>query len=154
VIPDLSVLWVIAFLLACTFFLNVLIFQPILRVMEARQHAVMDAQTMAQSASERAAAAAAEYSQQLNAARSEVYRQMDEKRREALDRRAAALGETRALVERELQDATARLHEQKVAARITLDRDADSMADTIFQRVLGRASLAGEAAEAAAPIDR
>jgi F-type H+-transporting ATPase subunit b len=139
-IPDLSALWVIALLLTCTFLLNTLIFQPILRVIEARLKAVSDARALAQSASDRATAATTEYTQTLNAARSDVYRQMDETRRVALDRRAALLGETRATVERELSDATRRVQEQAAEARASLDREADQMAGAIVSRVLGRAS--------------
>jgi F-type H+-transporting ATPase subunit b len=140
VIPDLSVLWVIVFLLLTTYLLNTLIFQPILKVIEARTRAVSDARDLAQSAADRATAANTEYSQQLNAARSEVYRQMDEKRRAAMDQRAALLGDTRATVERELAEATARVKQQAADARATLDREADSMAGAIVSRVLGRAS--------------
>jgi F-type H+-transporting ATPase subunit b len=140
VIPDITVLWVIALLLTCTFLLNTLIFQPVLRVIEARLKAVGDARALAQSASERASAATTEYTQQLNAARSDVYRQMDDTRRTALDRRAAVLAETRATVERELREATARVTQQAADARTALDRDADAMAGAIVSRVLGRAS--------------
>jgi F-type H+-transporting ATPase subunit b len=140
VIPDLSALWVIAFLLLTTYLLNTLIFQPVLRVIEARNKAVIDARDLAQSAADRAAAAGNEYSQKLNAARTEVYRQMDEKRRAALERRAALLGETRGVVERELNDATTRVKQQTAEARATLDREAEALAGAIVTRVLGRAS--------------
>jgi len=140
VIPDLSSLWVIVFLLLTTYLLNTLIFQPILKVIEARSKAVSDARDLAQSAAERATAANTEYSQQLNAARTEVYRQMDEKRRTALEQRAALLGETRATVERELSEATERVQRQAADARAILDREADTMAGAIVSRVLGRAS--------------
>lgn len=139
-IPDLSALWVIVFLLLTTYLLNTLIFQPILKVIEARTKAVSDARTLAQSAADRAMAANTEYTQQLNAARSEVYRQMDEKRRAAMDQRAALVGETRATVDRELADASARVAQQATAARATLDREADALAGAIVSRVLGRAS--------------
>lgn len=139
-IPDLSALWVIALLLTCTYLLNTLIFQPILRVIEARLKAVSDARDLAQSAADRATTAATEYTQTLNAARSEVYRQMDETRRTALDRRAALLAETRATVERELIEATRRVQQQSAEARASLDRDADQLAGAIVSRVLGRAS--------------
>lgn len=139
-IPDLSSLWVIVFLLLTTYLLNTLIFQPILKVIEARSKAVSDARDLAQSAAERATAANTEYSQQLNAARTEVYRQMDEKRRTALEQRAALLGETRATVERELSEATERVQRQAADARAILDREADTMAGAIVSRVLGRAS--------------
>jgi F0F1-type ATP synthase membrane subunit b/b' len=81
-----------------------------------------------------------EYTQRLNAARSEVYRQMDDKRRSALDSRASLLGETRSKVERELKDATDRLKQQTDEARASLDREADALAGAIVSRVLGRAS--------------
>ena len=139
-IPDLSALWVIALLLTCTFLLNTLIFKPVLRVIEARLKAVSDARDLAQSAADRATAATTEYAQTLNAARSDVYQQMDETRRTALDRRAALLAETRATVERELSDATRRVQEQTAEARASLDRQADQLAGAIVSRVLGRAS--------------
>ena len=139
-IPDLSALWVIALLLTCTFLLNTLIFKPILQVIEARLKAVSDARALAQSAADRATAATTEYSQTLNAARSDVYQQMDETRRTALDRRAALLAETRATVERELSDATRRVQQQSAEARASLDREADQLAGAIVSRVLGRAS--------------
>ncbi len=139
-IPDLSALWVIAALLTCTYLVNTLVFQPILRVMEARLQAVADARALAQTASDRASAAMTEYSQTLNAARTEVYRQMDDKRRSALESRAALVGETRAAAERELAEATARLQQQTGEARASLDREADALAGSIVSRVLGRAS--------------
>ena len=139
-IPDITSLWVIGFLLTCTFLLNTLIFQPILRVIEARGKAVADARQMAETAADRANVATTEYTQKLNAARSDVYRAMDENRRAALDSRAALLGETRAIVERELGDAARRLTQETDQARATLDREADALAGAIVSRVLGRAS--------------
>jgi F-type H+-transporting ATPase subunit b len=140
VIPDITALWVIVFLLLTTFLLNTLIFKPVLKVIEARGKAVTDARALAQSAADRATGAANEYSQKLNAARSDVYRQMDEKRRLAMDQRAALLADTRATVERELTQATDRVHQQAAAARASLDREADTLAGAIVARVLGRAS--------------
>ena len=139
-IPDLSALWVIVFLLLTTYLLNTLIFQPILKVIEARTKAVSDARDLAQSAADRATVAHTEYMQTLNAARSDVYRQMDEKRRAAMEQRAALLGDTRVNVDRELAEATTRLKQQATEARATLDREADTLADAIVSRVLGRAS--------------
>ena len=139
-IPDITSLWVIGFLLTCTFLLNTLIFQPILRVIEARSKAVTDARQMAETAADRANVATTEYTQKLNAARSDVYRAMDENRRAALDSRAALLSETRAIVERELGDASRRLTQETDQARATLDREADALAGAIVSRVLGRAS--------------
>ena len=139
-IPDLSALWVIAFLLLTTYLLNSLIFQPVLKVIEARNRAVNDARELAQTAADRATTAGNEYTQKLNAARTDVYRQMDEKRRAAMDKRAALLAETRGVVERELSEASTRVGQEAAAARATLDREAESLAGAIVTRILGRAS--------------
>ena len=139
-IPDITTLWVIGFLLTCTFLLNTLIFKPILAVIEARTKAVADARKLAETAAERANVATTEYTQKLNAARSEVYRAMDEKRRAALESRATLLSETRAIAERELADASRRLTQETDEARASLDREANVLAGAIVSRVLGRAS--------------
>ena len=139
-IPDITTLWVIGFVLLTVFLVNTLIFKPILGVIEARLKAVSDARDLAQTASERAKVASAEYNQKLGAARSEVYREMDEKRRAALAARAAVLGDTKATVERELTEATTRVRQEAAVARATLDREAETLAGAIVSRVLGRAS--------------
>ncbi|MCC7181126.1 MAG: ATP synthase F0 subunit B [Acidobacteria bacterium] len=139
-IPDISTLWVVFFLLVCTALLNTLVFQPILKVIDQRTMAVRGARELAESAATKAAAAAAEYDQKLNAARAEVYKQIDDTRRAALDKRAALLADTRAVVEREARAATARVSQESADARAALDRDATGLADAIVTRVLGRAS--------------
>jgi F-type H+-transporting ATPase subunit b len=139
-IPDITTLWVIVLVLLTIFLVNTLIFKPILAVIEARLKAVSDARTLAQTAAERARAASAEYNDKLGAARSEIYGEMDEKRRAALAARAATLGDTKAAVEREVSDASTRVQLEAAAARATLDREAEGIADTIVARVLGRAS--------------
>jgi F-type H+-transporting ATPase subunit b len=139
-IPDITTLWVIVLVLLTIFLVNTLIFKPILGVIEARLKAVSDARTLAQTAADRARAASAEYNEKLGAARSEVYREMDDKRRAALAARAATLGDTKAAVEREVSGASTRVQQEAAAARATLDRDAEGIADSIVARVLGRAS--------------
>ena len=138
-IPDITVLWVIFFVLVTVFILNTLVFKPILRVIEARLKAVSEARDLAHAAADRARGAATEYDEKLGSARGQVYREMDEKRRVALDGRAALLGETRAIVERELKEATDRIEQQSAEAKASLDREADVLAGAIVTRVLGRA---------------
>ena len=139
-IPDITTIWVIGFVLLTVFLVNTLIFKPILAVIEARLKAVSDARELAQTAADRARAASTEYSEKLGAARTEVYREMDEKRRAALAARAAVVGETKAVVERELAEASTRVRQEAAAARASLDREADTLAGAIVSRVLGRAS--------------
>ena len=127
-------------LLTTTVLLNSLIFKPILQVIDQRSRAVRDAREMAESASQRAAAASAEYNEKLQRARVDVYGQMDEMRRSALDKRAALLAETRQAVESELSTATDRVRQESETARAALDHEASSLAGVIVARVLGRAS--------------
>jgi len=139
-IPDISTLWVVFFLLLCTWLLNTLIFQPILKVIDARAAAVKGARDLADTAATRAAEATARYDAEVSAARAEVYAQIDATRKAALDRRAQMLAETRTLVEQETKEATATVARESAAAREALDRDAHDMSRAIVTRVLGRAS--------------
>jgi F-type H+-transporting ATPase subunit b len=139
-IPDLTTLWVVFFLLLCTVLLNSLIFKPVLSVIDRRASAVREARELAESASQKATQAAQDYDRQLNAARSEVYKHIDDTRRAALERRAAQLSETRATLEAEARAAAARVHEESAAARAALEREAADMAGAVVARVLGRAS--------------
>lgn len=137
-IPDLSVLWVIALLLLCVVVLNTLIFKPILAMAEARSTAVRDARELAASAAQKAAEASATFDRTLSSARAEVYAQMDDARRNAMAKRAAVMADTKQETERALHDATTRLADQAAAARATLERDAAALAGDIVGRVLGR----------------
>jgi F-type H+-transporting ATPase subunit b len=138
-IPDITTLWVVFLLLTTVVLLNTLVFKPVLAVIDARLKAVADARELAESAAQRAQAAAAEYDEKLTAARTAVYREMDDKRGVALEKRAALIGETKGVVEKELADAIARVRQQSAEARASLDRDAEALAGAIVTRVLGRA---------------
>ncbi len=137
-IPDLSVIWVIFLVLLLTVLLDRLLVRPMSQVMQQRDGAIRSARELAEASRARAQAASEELDAQTRAARGDVYRQMDEKRREALERRAQLVAETRAEVERTLGDAKARVRDQAAAARTQLDRESDALATTIVERVLGR----------------
>ena len=137
-IPDLSVIWVIALLLLCVVVLNTLIFKPILHVSESRARAVRDARELAASAAQKATDASASFDLTLGAARADVYRQMDDARRTAIEKRAAVLADTKREAESELTDATSQLTAQAAAARAALDGEAANLATEIVNRVLGR----------------
>ena len=138
-IPDLPyVAWVIFFVLLLTVLLDRLLVRPITQVVHQREGAIRSARDLAETARMKAQAAADELESQTHAARGDVYRQMDERRRDALDRRARIVAETRSEVERSLDEAKRRVSSQAAAARTQLERDADSMATSIVERVLGR----------------
>ena len=137
-IPDLSVLWVIVFVLMLTVLLDRLLLRPLTRVMNEREGAIRSARELGEAARAKAQAASDELEATTRAARSDLYRQMDEKRRSALDQRAALVAQTRAEIGRTVSDAAARVAAQAKAARVHLERDADALATTIVERVLGR----------------
>ncbi len=137
-LPDLSVVWVIAFVLLLSVILERLLLRPVTRVMAVREGAIRSARELAEQSRTRAQAAADELDAKVRTARADVYRQMEETRRAALERRAELVADTRREVERSTREATERIHHQAAAARAQLERDANTMATAIVERVLGR----------------
>ena len=137
-IPDLSVVWVIVFVLLLSVLLDRLLLRPLTRIMREREGAIATARDLAEASRAKAQAAAEEFEARTRAARGDVYRQMDDARRTALESRTALVAATRRDVEATLADATAHLHAQAQEASARLDRDADALAATIVERVLGR----------------
>ena len=137
-IPDLSVVWIIALVLILSVLLDRLLLRPLTHVMREREGAIRSARELAESSRAKAQSAADEFESRTRAARNDVYRQMEEKRRAALERRAELVADTRREIEQAVQEATDRLQNQAAAARQQIDRDADALASTIVERVLGR----------------
>ncbi len=137
-IPDLSVGLVIVVVLVLSVVLNRLLLRPVMRVMSEREGAIRSARELAESSRSRAQSAADELEAKTRSARADIYRQMDEKRRAALDRRAEIVANTRREVERSIVDATGRVRAQADAARAELEQNADTLATIIVERVLGR----------------
>ena len=137
-IPDLSVAWVIALVLTLSILLDRLLLRPLTRVMREREGAIRSARELAETSRSKAQAAADEFEARTRAARAEVYHQMDEKRRAALERRAEVVASTRREIEQTVHEASDRLHAQTAAARQQIERDADALAAPIVERVLGR----------------
>lgn len=137
-LPDLSVVWVIFFVLLLTILLDRLLFKPILRVMGEREGAIRSARELAERSASEARAATAEFEQKTAAARTEIYRQMDEMRRTATNERTEILARTRAEAEAQIADASARLAAEVDEARRKLTADAEALGAAVAERILGR----------------
>lgn len=137
-LPDLSVFWVVFFVLLLTFILDRLFFRPLLAIIKQREDAVGSAKALADKAAAEARRATDEFDRQTAIARAEVYRQMDEMRRAALDDRAALVDATRKEAEALLAQARADLARDVAAARARLDTDADALAADAASQILGR----------------
>ena len=137
-IPDLSVLWVIAFVLILSVVLDRLMVRPLQRVMQERENAIGSARELAGASAARAQAATAEFEAKTLVARTDLYRQMDETRRQALDRRTELLEKTRQEAEAAIAEASTRIKAQADEARGRLEREADALAGAVVERVFGR----------------
>lgn len=137
-LPDLSVFWVIFFVLLLTVLLDRLLFKPVLRVMAQREDAIRSARELAERSASEARAAAAEFEQKTADARGEIYRQMDEMRRSALEERAQILAATRAEAEAEVARATTVLRAETEEARRRLSAEAEALGAAAAERILGR----------------
>lgn len=137
-LPDLSVVWVIFFLLVLTVILDRLLFRPIQRVIQEREAAGRTARELAERSRREAAAATAEFEAKTSAARAEVYRQMDDVLRVARQARTELLAESRAEAEREIAAASAQLQADADEARRRLQADAETLGAAAAERILGR----------------
>ena len=137
-IPDLSVFVVIGLVLVLSVVLDRVLLRPVTRVMHEREAAIRSARELAETSRARAQAAADELEAKTRDARAEVYRQMEEKRRAALERRAALVADTRGEIERVGREAAERIKHQAQTAKARLEREVDALAGTIVERVLGR----------------
>ena len=137
-LPDLSVFWVIFFVLLLTVLIDRLLFKPILRVMAQREEAIRSARELAERSATEARAAAAEFEQKTAAARADIYKQMDEMRRAALAERTEILARTRAEAEAEIAAAAASLDRDAADARRRLEADAEALGAAAAERILGR----------------
>ena len=137
-LPDLSVFWVVFFVLLLALILDRLFFRPLLVIIKQREDAVTAAKALADQAAAEARMATVEFDRQTSSARADVYRQMDDMRRAALDDRAVLVDATRKEAEAALTQARADLARDVVDARARLDKDAETLAVDAASRILGR----------------
>lgn len=135
---DLSVLWVIFFILVLTSIVNALLFKPLQRVMHERESAVASSRALAEESARRAAAATSELEAKTAAARAEVYKAMDERRHVALAYRAELMADAKQKAATKLSEATLELDKAHRDARAKLESDARVLGDAIVARVLDR----------------
>ena len=137
-LPNLSVFWVIFFILVLTLVVDRLLLKPVLGVIRRREEAIESARELARRSATEAQAATAEFERKTGAARAEMYREMDEMRRAALGRRAEIVAETRAEAEAQVAAAITRLDGEAAEARRKLEIDAQALGVAAAEKILGR----------------
>jgi F-type H+-transporting ATPase subunit b len=137
-LPNLSVIWVIFFILVLTFVVDRLLLRPVLGVIRRREEAIESARELARRSAAEAQAASAEFERTTAAARAELYRDMDDMRRAALGRRAEIVAETRAEAEAQVADAAKRLEADAAEAKRRLESEAQILGGAAAEKILGR----------------
>ncbi|HYT67124.1 MAG TPA: ATP synthase F0 subunit B [Vicinamibacterales bacterium] len=137
-LPNLSVLWVIFFILVLTFFVDRLLLRPVLGVIRKREEAIESARELARRSATEAQAATAEFDRKTTAARAEMYREMDEMRRAAEGRRAEIVAATRAEAEAQVTEAARRLDDESAEAKRRLEAEAQALGTIAAEKILGR----------------
>jgi len=140
VLPNLSVFFVVIAVVLLAIVLDRVLFKPLLRVMRERESAIKTAMQAAESAAAKAQAASAEFDANVTAARADLYRQMDERRKAAESYRKELVDRTKADVDAQLANAKAELEAQAAQARATLEAEAEALGRDIATKVLGRPS--------------
>ena len=139
-LPNLSVIFVIIAVVALAIVLDRVLFKPLLRVMGERESAIKSAMQAAERTAAQARAAAAEFDANVTAARADLYKQMDERRKAAEGYRRELVAQTKADVEAQLASAKAELETQAAQARAALEAEAETLGKEIATKVLGRPS--------------
>lgn len=139
-LPDLSVLWVIAFVLLLTVILQQLFFKPLLRVMDAREDAVRSARLLAERSAAEAHRASEEFDAKTTAARAAFYRELDEMRKQGQQERAAMLEAARTQADDELEQARRTLAAETAQARAALEQDSRQLGQQLADRLAGRSN--------------
>jgi F-type H+-transporting ATPase subunit b len=137
-LPNLSVIWVIFFILLLTVIIDRLLLRPVLGVITKREEAIESARALAQRTATEAQAATEEFERRTSAARAELYREMDEMRRAALGRRAEIVAETRAEAEAQVADAARRFDVEAQEAKRRLEAEAQALGAAAAEKILGR----------------
>ena len=137
-LPNLSVLWVVFFILLLTVIVDRLLLRPVLGVIKKREDAIDSARELARRSATEAQAATAEFEKKTAAARAELYREMDEMRRGAMSHRAEIVAATRAEAEAQVAEASTRLAAEAAAAKQKLEADAQALGAAAAEKILGR----------------
>ena len=124
---------------------SVLVHRPLSKILAERREKTEGAIEKARAAIAAADARTAEYERQLREARLAVFKALESRRQQAIQRRESALAQVRARANAELEQARGVIEEEKNSAKARLEAEAQSLASEIIRVVLQPAvAQAGE----------
>jgi len=127
---------------------HVIVHKPLEAVLAERRKRTQGAVEKARADIAAAAERSVEYETRLREARLAVFKALDNRRKQAVDARAAAVAQARERAQQQIAEAKAHVDQETKAARATLDAASDSIASQIIAAVLhsagsGPATVAG-----------
>ena len=122
------------------FYLKSMFFRPLEKILKQRYEATEGARKAADESLARAAAKTAEYEAALRAARSDIYQSQDQLHKQLQERESAQLAEARAAADAAVKAAKADLARDVEAARLSLNRDSEILANQITESILRRSA--------------
>jgi len=137
-VPDLSLLAVMAIFIATYFVVSRFFVRPVLAVIESREHETAGALEVYEAAMARFNEATAKMEEQLHVAKRQASDVRERFRAEAAAHRASLLEQTSAEAEKVVSEADKQLASDVAVAREKIVRDADALARLAAERILGR----------------
>ncbi|HEV3041967.1 MAG TPA: ATP synthase F0 subunit B [Candidatus Angelobacter sp.] len=132
----LSSIPTIFFLLIVWFAYRMIVHKRLEQILAERHRLTEGAVQQAQAEIASAEARTAEYEQRLREARTQIYKAQEARRRQAMERRNAALTQARQQAEEMIQSARNDLNGDMAAARVMLSQHADALANEIVESIL------------------
>lgn len=124
---------------------SVLVHRPLSKILAERRNKTEGAVEKARADIAAADARTAEYERQLREARVAVFKALESRRQQAMQRRESALAQVRARANAELKQARGVIEEEKNGAQARLEAEAESLASEIIRVLLQPAvAQAGE----------
>ena len=120
------------------FYLKLMYFRPLERVLAARYEATEGARQRAEESLVRASAKAAEYDASLSAAKAEIYREQEAFHQSLRQEQAQAVEEARQSAAAVVREGNRHLEAELAAAQESLRQSASTLADQIAESILRR----------------
>jgi F-type H+-transporting ATPase subunit b len=133
VIASLPTLFLFFFLY---FYLRKFFFSRIIRVLDERNQATIGTREAASQSLKRAEAKAAEYEEKLRAARTAIYKEQEQLRKDWRDEQSASLAQARQQTEAQLKEARASLAVKTAEAKASLGSESELLAEQIAKTIL------------------
>jgi F-type H+-transporting ATPase subunit b len=120
------------------FYLRRFFFSPLEKVLKSREEATEGARQQAARSLEMAEKKVAEYEDALRNARTELYREQEQHRKQWREEQSALLEDARRKASAMIKEARDQIESEAAAARVALEAQAESLAEEISLAILDR----------------